>query len=437
MMKVKGESLIIIVFVCTLTFILGVLIYRSNLELNKEIQSVSEIKTQEKKNFEIWTVEGSVQTALNEEITKYQKLYPDVYFTVKAFKNEIYKENLLNAARTNSLPDMYYLWGDQGLKEMIELGAAKDITKEVMPLIGQRISDDKLNNYRVNDKIYGMPIFGWNVVMYCNTELFENYGLDIPETYTDLLNVVQKFKESDITPMAIGGQEAWMPSLYYMALVLDGTNVKVVENATTNPQILGSRPFSSAAEKMRKLVMLRPWQNYYGDATDEEAVNYFCQGKAAMLVGGSWMSATIQDNVVVDIKDKVKVVAFPTDSETGYFKGVAGYSDGFVLNAKSELSGMKVTSMYLSLVRDISNNVVEYKGVGLPIYSDQTLDKPSFTVIRQCYSIFPSGSFHSAYDQIFREDIVKCYNDAIKNLEKGYITDKKFIELIGNLDKGM
>lgn len=147
------------------------------------------------------------------------------------------------------------------------------------------------------------------------------------------------------------------------------------------------------------------------------------------------MSATIQDDVVTNIKDKVKVVAFPSDTKSGYFKGVAGYSDGFVLNAKSELSNVDITSMYLELVRDISNNVVEAKGVGLPIYSDQTLDKPNFTVIRQCYNIFPSGRFHSAYDQIFTENMVKCYNEAIKNLEKGYITDKKFIELIGNLDK--
>lgn len=435
MKRIKGESLIVIVFICTLAFVLGVLIYRSNLELNREIQSVTEIKTQEKKKFEIWTVEGSVQTALNDEITRYQKLYPDVYFTVKAFKNEIYKENLFNAARTNSLPDMYYLWGDQGLREMIGLGAVKDITRAVTPLIGEQLQREKLKNYEIDGKIYGMPVFGWNTVMYCNTELFMAHGLDIPKTYTELLEVVEKFQAQGVTPMAIGGQEAWMPSLYYMSLVLDEANVNVVESAMANKQLLSTRPFVAAAEKMRKLIILRPWQNYYGDTTDEEAVNYFCEGKAAMLVGGSWMSAQIQDDIVTDIKEKTTVVPFPTDSGTGYFKGVAGYSDGFVLNTKSELNDVEVTEMYLNLVRDISNNVVEYKGVGLPIYNDQTIDKPSFTVIRQCYDIFPSGSFHSAYDQLLNEDLVEPYNEAIKSLEKGYITDKKFIELIGDLDK--
>lgn len=38
----------------------------------------------------------------------------------------------------------------------------------------------------------------------CNQELFDQYGLEIPETMDDLYQVSEVFNENGITPLALG-----------------------------------------------------------------------------------------------------------------------------------------------------------------------------------------------------------------------------------------
>ena len=426
MKRLKGANFLVIVIVCTLGFVIGTLTYTNNLKLNQEIKNVIETNDESEKEFEIWTIEGKIEDVLNEEIKSFQKKYPDIKFKIKAFKSEIYKQNLLNAARTNSMPDMFYTWGDEGLKELVELNAVKDITMPVDNVVKESIRSRVLESYTINERVYGLPIFGWNTVMFCNEELFKQNDISFPSTYEELLKVVANFKGIGVTPMAIGGDDAWMGSMYYMELVLERTTPRTVRAAAENKKLLGDGHFRKAAEQFRRLIILRPWQNFYEDHSSLDAVDYFCEGKSAMMLGSSWMCQSIEPR----LRGKVKVIPFPTNSHSGYFKGVAGYSDGFALNQKMKMGDIDIIALYFELVRAVSDNAVEKQGLGIPIYKDQELADKSFDMIKRCYDIFPSGSYHSAYDQLLPEDEIEVYNASIKELIRGSITDKKFIDQI-------
>ena len=60
--------------------------------------------------------------------------------------------------------------------------------------------------FTYEDKIYGLPLFGWMMGLYCNTEMFNRYNIKIPETYSELVEAVKEFREHDITPMALPGR---------------------------------------------------------------------------------------------------------------------------------------------------------------------------------------------------------------------------------------
>lgn len=426
----KNWNYLMVIIVGGLSVIIGILLYTSNKQLNREIQSVTTNQSMIQQNFEIWTIEGSVEEILTQEIMPYKKRYPHINFIIKPFKNEIYKENLFNAARTNSLPDMFYTWGDEGLQELVALDVVKDITSQVNDKVKENVYPMVLNNYTTQDKIYGMPLWGWNTVVYCNTQIFEAHQVALPESYEELIAAIEVFKSHGVTPIAIGGEEPWMASLYYMMLVLDEMNVQQVQKVVEDTKYFQEEGFKHAAQRFEALITLEPWQVNYDQASQQDALLYFNQGKAAMLVGGSWMSSSLQQGVNSNVKKNIQVIPFPLESQKKYVKGVAGYADGFALNTKAYLREIDVTTLFLQLSKAVSDNGVMKRGVGIPIYKDQNLEDTDFEIMKKCQDIFPTEEYHGAYDQMLPSHLVIAYNEKLEDLIKQKITAEEFIEAL-------
>lgn len=393
-----------------------------------EVELVTMSPTKVEESFEIWTLEGKMQEVLEETLINYEKQYPNIKFKVKAFKNEIYNEMLLNAAKTGSLPDMFYSWGDERLKELVALEVAEDITSEVKVGLQDKLCEGVLESYTIDDCIYGMPAFGWNAVIYCNTELFKAYDLETPTTYDEFLEVVKAFKEKQITPLMMSGYEAWMPSLYYMELVLDEENTNIIKSLGTNPLYFRRSGFVNAAKKFKELIDLEPWQENFENMSAEDTICHFTKGEAAMLLSGSWASTSIDDIHHSLIKGKVKVISFPRDGVNNLGNGIAGYSDGFILNKASTLKTINVKWFFVKLMQDISDRAVEKKGMGLPVYKGQTLEETRFETLKACEAVFPRVHYHAAYDKILNTQFVAAYNEALLEFVRGNMSTTEFIE---------
>lgn len=434
MNKIKQGNCLIIITAAIFMGVIGLLMYIGKLEIRREIQAVtSQVNGSRDETFEIWTIEGIIEEVLYEEIAIREKEYPHIHFKVKSFKSDIYGENLLNAARTGNLPDMFFTWGDQGLEDLVEMKKVKSIPPHIAVGLRHSLKNKALNSYTFKGSVYGVPLFGWDAVMYCRTDLFEEAGLTLPNTFEELIEVIERFKEEGIIPMTIGGSQAWMASLYYMELVLNKANVSEVINAVEHPELLAGPAFKQATADYSKLITASPWQIYYGEASPEDAMAHLVAGEAAMLVGGSWMSRDLERALSKEQIDHIKVIPIPVDKQIRRLKGVAGYSDGFALSEKASLKSTEVTTLFMKMVQGMSDNAVERKGVGLPVYINQSIEASSFEILKQCEVVFPAGEYHGAYDQLFDKEQAQKYNGAIKALIKGHITDETFIEEISGV----
>ena len=426
--KYNWTNGVIIGIFCCIVVICLVSMGSSRQKVYSEVEAASMKPTEVGESFEIWTLEGKMQEVLEETLINYQKEYPNIKFKVKAFKNEIYNEMLLNAARTGSLPDMFYSWGDERMKELVALEVAQDVTSEVKEQLGDKLREGVLESYMIDDCLYGMPAFGWNAVVYCNIELFEANHLETPTTYSELLEVVKAFKEKQITPLMMSGCEAWMPSLYYMELALDEVNTNVVKNLGNHPFYFRRNGFVNAAKRFKELIDLEPWQENFENMSAGDTVYHFTKGEAAMLLSGSWVSTNIEDINHSLIKVKVKVISFPRDGMNNLGNGIAGYSDGFILNKASTLKTVDVKLLFVELMQDISDRAVEKKGMGFPIYKEQTLEKTNFETLKACERVFPKVNYHAAYDKILNAQFVAGYNEALIGFVRGESSITEFIE---------
>lgn len=412
---------IIIGIVVFLGLILSILLFRIYSDVQKK--NTYARLNQEKEIITIWTLHGDMQTMLEEVTKKYEN--ENIGFEITTFKNDVYQSNIQNAAITNELPDIFFTWGYGNLEKYVELDLVADVTQSLKETKFEELClPHALDGMTFNDEIYALPIYGWNVSLFCNKELFKKYGVQYPTTYDKFIEAIKVFKANGVTPLAGGMKEQWLNSLYYMALVLGEGDVDSIYKAAADPSKFNTPQFRRAAQKMAEIAKLEPWQSTYLDSDAYDASHIFIQGEAAMLVYGSWASSNIEGDES-QIKNEVKVMPFPND-KPGY--NIGGYSDLMVISKNSKVAQDKeLKALYLNMMYDISQLAIMKYGVGLPAYKDQIIDDMQFKTLYGCYRIQADKGQHPAYDQILDKDKSAQYYEALAGLIKGEIDENAFI----------
>src|SRR5699024_12686915 len=91
--------------------------------------------------------------------------------------------------------------------EFVNSDQVLDLTDEYIDF--DNFLEATLDNATYDDKIYGLPLGLSTYAFFYNKELFEENGLEVPETYDDLLMVIDELKKQDIVPIAQANQTKW------------------------------------------------------------------------------------------------------------------------------------------------------------------------------------------------------------------------------------
>ncbi len=350
-----------------LTVILGLLLYI----IYSDVRSIEnkDAMTTPIKTIKIWTIHGEIETILNKVAREYEAKYKYIKIEITSFKNEVYQSTIQNATITNELPDIYFFWGYEKLKKYVDLNLVWNISHAKEKYYdGEEPLPSALDGVTYEDGIYGMPINGWASSLFCNRELFERYNVAYPTTYTEFLEVIEKFNEEGITPISGGAKEMWMNSLYYMNLVLQEGDIQGIYDASRDHSLFKTKPFYNAAKNMEKLIELEPWEKDYIERDAYDAVYLFSQGQSAMLLSGSWGASSIYGEASKVI-DKVDVIPFPGIPSS---IGVGGYADVLVVSKQSQIAQDEaLQKVYFDIVKEVSKWAIEEYGIVLPAYENQ------------------------------------------------------------------
>lgn len=374
----------------------------------------------------IWNIQGGSTDALHEIVQGYNKIYPNVKFIVKDYENQVYKNIIKETLITKEGPDIFFSWGFEFLSDFVEADMLLDITNEFTKLgYDKMIDEEKLTGFTFDNKIYGLPIQGFNAVLYVNEELFNEYEVEMPETYEELIDVIHRFKTNGITPIALGGQESWVLSFVYMTLAIRENGIEEVKKMINNKEYLEGDGFIEAADKFIKLIDKGAFGDNFREQSNNKASYEFCNREAAMLFSGSFSSNNIEE-IDPSWKESIKIIPFPiTSDKSSLYEGVAGYMDTFVINKHTENKEL-VVDIYMKLMKDISKKVYENSN-GLPVWNEHDINNQDTTVINKCLQVFPSEGYHVPYDTVFTRDLTNIHLSSLEELCSKKITVKEFI----------
>lgn len=152
---------------------------------------------------------------IQDTVEEWNKANPNVQIKVEAVENERYKAKIKTAFAVNELPDIFYSWGGGFSKPFIESGKVLNLNEYMDKDTKDKINKDMLNNVTYDNNIYGLPMTLSVGTFYCNTKLFSQANIKVPENYDEFLDAIKAFRNKGITPLLVGEKDNWTGILYY------------------------------------------------------------------------------------------------------------------------------------------------------------------------------------------------------------------------------
>lgn len=218
--------------------------------------------------------------------------------------------------------------------------------------------------------LYGLPFGSETSVLFYRSDIFEKHGLDVPETYDELLALACQIPELEsgmggVASRAASGHQAAHAFLLHLA-PLGG---RVFDEAW-NP-IINNAAGVKAAEALKSIVACGPeGSSAFGPA---EAANAFAQGQAAMFLDSIAFAANFQDPSKSSVVGNVGYAMHPMGeiraSQTG------GFGLGIPANAENKEAAFLLMQWLTSREGDLAVAMAGGNPSRFSTYKDAALNE--------------------------------------------------------------
>lgn len=286
-----------------------------------------------------WTPEVENRETINNMINDFNSAHENIEIKPEFFDDEAYKTRLRVAIAGNQMPDLFFYWSGDAFRSLVDAGLVADINDELNEdsAFADRVLPGGLDAFTVDGNRYGLPSDAGAVNLYYNKDIFAENNLTPPQTYDELLQVVDQLNELNIIPITVAGRDRW-PVLHwfsYLSQRIGGT--EPFEKVQAGEGDFTQESFIKAGEKLQDLAIgNEAFVNGFLGLDYAAAEALFINERAAMYMQGDWTIPTFASNNA--FVDKVGYIPFPEfedgEGSSLYFHG--GFAQGYSISASIE-----------------------------------------------------------------------------------------------------
>lgn len=329
-------------------------------------------------------------------------------------------ENVLQTRLTgDDAPDLFTLHSNN-IQTYYEAGHLTDLSdqafaKKIYPNVAEMVTyDNKLLAVPIESQAWG-PLY--------NKAIFEECGLEPPQTLDELRDVVKVLEEKGYTPFMLAFQEQWVPQLM-TALTLGGeVSGKVHDWVDRMNEGKGSYSEMSEIFDVIDLIMQHGTDRAM-ERGSEAGAAAFANGEAAMFVQGTWASGTIMST---NPDMQLGVFALPVNNDVGCTNVNLSVSTTLAVHPSSD---------QMDLALKFANYVLDDKD------SSALFEACSFNPLASCHTFKPASWVEDANAYVTEG---RCYKDLVlpsavteeqgKLLQEYYVGNVTKEEIIQRLDE--
>lgn len=242
----------------------------------------------------------------------YMEENKNVTIQVEALDDESYKTKFKAYATGTDMPDLVNVWGQPSfLDEVVAEGVLAELNTDDYADYG--FINGSLDGFTKNGKLYGLARNTDIMGFYYNKALFEQYKVEVPKTYDDLLAIAKTFNDNNVIPVAMDGTDKWPVSIYLNDILQRIYGADCIDKVATAVKT-GEYPaeWNQAAGLLKDAADGGLFQTGFETTDYGTAQNLFTNGQAAMFYMGSWdMSMATNQDISEDIRKNISVFMMP------------------------------------------------------------------------------------------------------------------------------
>src|SRR5690606_39113733 len=293
-----------------------------------------------------WSGQDAKAVAMRKILEDFQSENPNITLEIEALATDGLKTRLRTAAAADEMPDLFVMWPGAMTKELVQ----GDLLQLINEFLDQNAEwknnfiENALVDVTVEDNIYSVPMnLAPSSLLYYNEDLFKQYNVKVPTTWDELLQAVDTFNANNIIPIALGNKANWVAQSTTFSTIGDrvtGTEwfLKAVDQngaSFTDPE------FIEALKLYQELGEAKAYQEGFNSIDENQMLQLYTQGKAAMVINGGWAVAGLVNTASEEILNATNITILPTvDGGKGAAKTTAGVV-GTGLGVNKKLSGAK------------------------------------------------------------------------------------------------
>lgn len=267
-------------------------------------------------------------------------------------------QSLNVALQANELPDLFWVQGDKTPKmaEMVKNGFLLPLDDYKLDM--SRFSDAERAYATVNGKLYAsLPSFFDTNLVYYNKDLFEKNGQKVPGNWNEFVATLDAFKAKGITPIALPGKSEWDRAwpIFAFAPAFANDALKAVLDGKGDLT-------APAIGQMLQLYRDFAEKGYFGKdylAQDLAAAQFaFTNGKAAMIIDGTWNNPTYESS-------GMKLGRFSVPNKDGKRIVQSSYSNFMTYAISAKTKNPKEAVEYLKFLNSLEAQQIMEDATGL------------------------------------------------------------------------
>lgn len=237
--------------------------------------------------------------------------------------NDLFRTKVQADVAAGTPADLVLFYNGADMQTLADSGLFVDLNTYLAedPEWAGNIKDDALAAGQLDGAQYCIPYIGFYEGLFYNKGLFDQYGLEEPTTWENILACIDTFKENGIAAFA-----APLPKASYIteAFILAQVGAEGQQNYFD----------SSWAPALYCIKELYDKGAFPADAmtmSEDDVRVLFQDEKAAMMINGSWCVSALKDN------ENMRIISMPTlpDGVGGSNVALSGYGSGWYMSKEA------------------------------------------------------------------------------------------------------
>ncbi len=262
---------------------------------------------------------------IKETVDMFAEMHPNLTVEQTYVPGGDYLTKITTEIAADNAPDVFQTWLSGRLEPFVTAGQVMPVEHmlETYPETAALMNDKGLNLSTFDGKKYAIPLVASGEMFFYNKKIFEENSITVPETYDELLAIVDTLKEKGITPCNLGISDPWPGTIPYMMIFNRLNGNDLYESVVLNKEAdFANEGFVNAGKQLQDLVNLGMFNETIAAISQEEAQQKFMAGDSAMIIDGSWAAP----NYIAALSDDVGIFNFPE------IEGGKGSSDDWLMN---------------------------------------------------------------------------------------------------------